>query len=205
MPVYDGERLFLLVFPLWAMLIGLGFGVAWAWARRPGRRCGRARRRSLLAQAYGVVALHPFGLSYYNALVGGLPGAERLGLELTYWGDAVDGVLLDRLAREAAPGAVGRAGADALSGAGGPDHRPAPWPDVAVILQDEAAARADWLVVSRRTAYWSPELAADASAPGRRVADPLPRRASGCPAALGASPADRPATVRESSSRIDSP
>jgi hypothetical protein len=51
------------------------------------------------------VAFHPFGLSYYNALVGGLPGAERLGLELTYWGDAVDGVLLDRLARAAPPDA----------------------------------------------------------------------------------------------------
>ena len=47
--------------------------------------------------------MHPFGLSYYNALVGGLPGAERLGLELTYWGDAVDRVLLDRLVREVPP------------------------------------------------------------------------------------------------------
>ena len=52
----------------------------------------------LVGQGYGVVTLHPFGLSYYNLLVGGLPGAERLGLELTYWGDAVDGPLLDRLA-----------------------------------------------------------------------------------------------------------
>ena len=59
----------------------------------------------VLAQGYGVVALHPFGLSYYNLLVGGLPGAEQLGLELTYWGDAVDRVLLDRLAAAAAPNA----------------------------------------------------------------------------------------------------
>ena len=28
-PVYDGERLFLLVFPAWAMLIGLGFSRVW--------------------------------------------------------------------------------------------------------------------------------------------------------------------------------
>ena len=48
--------------------------------------------------------MHPFGLSYYNALVGGLPGAERLGLELTYWSDAIDNVLLDRLARDGAAG-----------------------------------------------------------------------------------------------------
>ena len=52
------------------------------------------------------MALHPFGLSYYNILVGGLPGAERLGLELTYWSDAVDRVLLDRLAAEIQPGAT---------------------------------------------------------------------------------------------------
>ena len=47
--------------------------------------------------------LHPFGLSFYNGLTGGLSGAERLGLELTYWNDAVDTVLLDRLAREGQP------------------------------------------------------------------------------------------------------
>ena len=52
------------------------------------------------------MALHPFGLSYYNLLIGGLPGAERLGLELTYWSDAVDRVLLDRLAAEIRPGAT---------------------------------------------------------------------------------------------------
>ena len=47
--------------------------------------------------------MHPFGLSYYNELVGGLPGAERLGLELTYWNDPVDQLLLDELGREATP------------------------------------------------------------------------------------------------------
>ena len=30
-PIYDGERLFLHVFPAWALLIGLGFG--WLWDR----------------------------------------------------------------------------------------------------------------------------------------------------------------------------
>ena len=49
-PVYDGERLFLVVFPLWAILIGRGFASAWEWARgRPALRVGlaggRARRR----------------------------------------------------------------------------------------------------------------------------------------------------------------
>src|SRR5207237_6228702 len=99
------ERLFLLVFPLWAVLIGRGFAAAWAWACARGAGWLRwGLLAALLAQGYGVVALHPFGLSYYNLLVGGLPGAERLGLELTYWGDAVDRTLLDGLARRARPG-----------------------------------------------------------------------------------------------------
>jgi hypothetical protein len=112
---------------------------------------------AVLAQGYGVVAFHPFGLSYYNALVGGLPGAERLGLELTYWGDAVDGVLLDRLAREASPDASAALVPTLYPGQGTLTTTRA-MIRVPVILKDEdAAADADWLVVSRRTAYWRPE------------------------------------------------
>ena len=42
-PVYDGERLFLHVFPAWAMLIGLGFGRLW-------QRWGKLRAGTLLAR-----------------------------------------------------------------------------------------------------------------------------------------------------------
>ena len=102
-PVYDGERLFLHVFPAAAMIMGLGFG--WLWDQRLSNARGRsALAVLLLVQTHGLVGLHPFGLSYYNGLVGGLPGAERLGLELTYWNDAVDQVLLDWLASNARPG-----------------------------------------------------------------------------------------------------
>ncbi len=51
-PVYDGERLFLHVFPAWAMLIGLGFGRLW-------QRLGKLRAARyalallLVAQCYG--------------------------------------------------------------------------------------------------------------------------------------------------------
>jgi hypothetical protein len=156
-PVYDGERLFLTVFPLWAIVIGRGFAVAWSWAG--GRRWLRAGLAAVLvAQGYGVVALHPFGLSYYNALVGGLPGADRLGLELTYWGDAVDRVLLDRLAREALPDDPAALAPTLYPGQGlasttrAMARRP-------VLLQDEdAVSFARWVVVSRRTAYWRPGL-----------------------------------------------
>ena len=83
-PVYDGERLFLVVFPLFAILVGRGFRSLWQRAGRKGRL---ALVALLVGQGYGVVMIHPFGLSYYNLLVGGLAGSRmRLGLELTLLG-----------------------------------------------------------------------------------------------------------------------
>jgi 4-amino-4-deoxy-L-arabinose transferase-like glycosyltransferase len=162
-PVYDGERLFLLVFPLWAVIIGRGFGAVWKQlAEIDSARVARWWRAglvaTLLAQAYGVVALHPFGLSYYNLLVGGLPWAERFGLELTYWGDAVDRVLLDRLATVAAPDASA-ALAPTLYPGQGVLTTSRSLARRGIVLRDEAAvSNVDWVVVSRRTAYWSPAL-----------------------------------------------
>lgn len=165
-PVYDGERLFLHVFPAWAMLIGYGCGRAWEAAGD--LRIGRfVLAGALLGQAYGVGMMHPFGLSYYNLLVGGLPGAEKLGLELTYWGDAVDRVLLDELARRADKGSVA-ALAPTLYPGQGVLTTTAALLRRDIVLQDESAApRADWIVVSRRRAYWSPGLvrALDAADP----------------------------------------
>jgi 4-amino-4-deoxy-L-arabinose transferase-like glycosyltransferase len=158
-PVYDGERLFLLVFPLWAILIGRGF--AWAWSATQGRtgRCW-ALAMALLAQGYGVVALHPFGLSYYNALVGGLPGADWLGLELTYWGDSVDRVLLDRLVRELPPDAPVALAPTLYPGQGAITTTPAMFHAGLVLQDEEAAPRVPWIVVFRRSAYWKPDLRA---------------------------------------------
>lgn len=155
-PVYDGERLFLMVFPLWAVLIGRGFAAAWEWTRARAVRAGLIAL--LLAQTYGVITLHPFGLSYYNALVGGLPGAERLGLELTFWGDAVDDALLLRLAAEAEKGQTA-ALAPTLAPNQGAYATTTALTRKDLYLQDEAAAaNADWVVVYRRTAYWKPEV-----------------------------------------------
>jgi hypothetical protein len=172
-PVYDGERLFLHVFPAWALLIGLGFDTLWNHYQTAVVRSGFriVLCAFMLVQGYGTVMLHPFGLSFYNGLTGGLAGAEQLGLELTYWNDAVDTVLLDRLARE-----------------GKPDDQAALVPTLyeqqgllttnralvkaGIILGDEQEAmRAEWIVVSRRTAYWPPEFTRRLErGEGRRVA-----------------------------------
>ena len=158
-PVYDGERLFLVAFPLWAILIGGGFASLWA-------ACGRSRWRRglagafLLAQGFGVVAMHPFCLSYYNALVGGLPGAERLGMELSYWGDAVDGPLLEPLERDFREGQRA-ALAPSLAPGQGAYATPRALLRRGIVLRDQEAVKdADWIAVYRREAYWSPELRA---------------------------------------------
>jgi hypothetical protein len=155
-PVYDGERLFLHVFPAWALLIGLGF--AWAWRRVSPGHAGRSILVVLLAaQGFGVLVTYPFGLSYYNALVGGLLGAERLGLEVTYWNDAVDDVLLDRLAQNARPDATAALIPTLYPGQGvfTTGFNRTLWRRGVVLEDDLSATRAEWVVVSYRTAYWS--------------------------------------------------
>jgi 4-amino-4-deoxy-L-arabinose transferase-like glycosyltransferase len=156
-PVYDGERLFLAAFPLWAILIGRGFAVLWQrWSHWGPRAAWVAL---FLAQGYGTVALHPFGLSYYNALVGGLPGAERLGLELTYWSDTIDRRLLDELARVARPGDSAALVPTLHHIQPAATMTPSLLAGKVALRPQEAIDSADWLVVSRRTAYWPPGLA----------------------------------------------
>jgi hypothetical protein len=108
-PVYDGVRLFLMVFPLWAVAVGVG--AKWlfehrAWASRSVRLRLSVVGGLVAAQGIGLVLYHPCYLSHYGLLVGGLPGAERLGFEVNYWGDAVTESLLARLAEKAQKTAV---------------------------------------------------------------------------------------------------
>ncbi|MSR60768.1 MAG: hypothetical protein EXS05_24530 [Planctomycetaceae bacterium] len=103
--VYDGERLFSVSYPLWGVLIGRG--TVWFWQTA----CGRLTRRGatlavagfLLAQSYGLFVMAPCWLSYYNLAVGGLSGADQLGLPVTYWGDGVTRDLLGQVAELAGP------------------------------------------------------------------------------------------------------
>lgn len=98
--VYDGERLFLVSYPLWAVFIGRGADAAWKWITQQTqaihfRWLGNLHVRIsfavvfLSAQATGLIMTHPCQLSYYNLLVGSSIGADRLGFERTYWGDSV--------------------------------------------------------------------------------------------------------------------
>jgi 4-amino-4-deoxy-L-arabinose transferase-like glycosyltransferase len=120
---YDGERLFLSSFPFMAALAGLGFvrtaEAVWRllWRRLPrltARRQSTMVRHAVAAGLLCVVAalplvsiirLQPYGLAYYSELAGGVPGAARIGLETTFWGDSYQG-LLGYLNEQAGPKAT---------------------------------------------------------------------------------------------------
>lgn len=106
--VYDGARLFLVVFPLWAVLIGRGAEIFAEWLQKRWSRTTAALVLipCLSAQAYGLVSVHPCYLSYYNLAVGGLSGAERSGFEISYWGDGLYRPLLNQIAVAVPEGAV---------------------------------------------------------------------------------------------------
>jgi hypothetical protein len=103
-PIYDGVRLFLMAFPLWAVSVGIG--AKWVTEQWPLRRWSPPVRMGAIValvaiQGIGLILYHPCYLSHYSLLVGGLPEAERLGFEVTYWGDSVTEDLFQALAPQA--------------------------------------------------------------------------------------------------------
>lgn len=104
--VYDGVRLFLVAFPGWAILAGLGTQKLQVWLSRRVKKPTVWTTAFLASNAVGLIWLHPFHLSYYSAVVGGTAGAARLGFEANYWGDAISRSLLDEIANELPPGSL---------------------------------------------------------------------------------------------------
>ena len=103
--LYDGVRLWLVVFPPLALLAGVGtqnlYDRLRAW--RP-RFAAPAVAALVAVQGVNVFWMSPVWLSSYSAAVGGLWGADRLGFERNYWGDAVTRGLLEAADRDAPPG-----------------------------------------------------------------------------------------------------
>jgi hypothetical protein len=95
--VYDGERLFMPVFPFLAALAGIGFSWLVALITNLLKRVKRVGLTMpitiimgmalLVPQLVTMLRLYPHLLSYYSEDVGGLQGATKLGLETTYWCD----------------------------------------------------------------------------------------------------------------------
>jgi 4-amino-4-deoxy-L-arabinose transferase-like glycosyltransferase len=85
-PGHDGVRLLLPAFGILALLSGLGAGCL----IESGRRWAKAVVVAALMEGVTSVAvMMPVPLSYFSPLVGGLPGATALGMEPTYYWDAL--------------------------------------------------------------------------------------------------------------------
>jgi 4-amino-4-deoxy-L-arabinose transferase-like glycosyltransferase len=100
-PGHDGVRQFIPAFGCLAITAGVG---ANAVVSRFGR-WGKVLVAAALVEGVASVALiMPVPLSYFSPIVGGLPGATKLGMEPTYFWDALSTDALQTLARETPEG-----------------------------------------------------------------------------------------------------
>jgi hypothetical protein len=100
-PGHDGVRQFLPVFGMFAMLGGLGARRLLEWS---GRWAKPAIVAALAEGAISVAVMMPVPLSYFSPIAGGLPGATKLGMEPTYYWDALSPEARRWLADNTPPG-----------------------------------------------------------------------------------------------------
>ncbi|MGE3819613.1 MAG: ArnT family glycosyltransferase [Isosphaeraceae bacterium] len=100
-PGHDGVRQFLPAFGSLALLAGLGTATA---LERLGRWGKGIALGSLAEGVVSVAVMMPVPLSYFSPIVGGLPGATALGMEPTYYWDALDAETLAWLREHTSPG-----------------------------------------------------------------------------------------------------
>lgn len=101
--LHDVNRLMLPTLPFLVGLAGCGFFLLVEWLTKAGQKITALQRisdfRTKLAAAVALlviarsagdlIAYHPYELSYYNRLVGGVRGAHERGLEVTYLMEAI--------------------------------------------------------------------------------------------------------------------
>ena len=92
-PGHDVVRLFLPSIATLAVLAG--YGVAWLSDLLRPRRLGwfapLAAALAVGESLAGIAQTYPYTDSYYNVAIGGLPGADRRGFELTYYFETIGG------------------------------------------------------------------------------------------------------------------
>lgn len=109
-PKYDGVRLFLPMFPCIALMAGGGAAGILALTRWSARKRGVVKQEvtvlacvlvfALAAEgAWATYRVHPYVLSYFNPIVGGVAGADEAGFEVVYWGTPVNEEVVSALNR----------------------------------------------------------------------------------------------------------
>ncbi|MEI6127523.1 MAG: hypothetical protein WCQ99_13335, partial [Pseudomonadota bacterium] len=111
-PVHDGIRQFFSILPFLAYMSALGFCYFSEFiAALPLKAYVRQSILSFcllcffLYGGYQLKRYHPYELSYYNELIGGLRGAYERGMEITYWFDVITPEFLEFLNRKVPDGA----------------------------------------------------------------------------------------------------
>lgn len=85
-PGHDGIRLFLPSFASLAVLTGLGVDAIRTRLRNRMMFVAPLLSLAMAAESVvGIAQVYPYTDSYFSASVGGLPGAEKLGLDVTYF------------------------------------------------------------------------------------------------------------------------
>jgi 4-amino-4-deoxy-L-arabinose transferase-like glycosyltransferase len=100
-PGHDGVRLFLPAFGVLALLGGLGARKLLEWS---GGWPKLAVAAALTEGVVSIAVMMPVPLSYFSPIVGGLPGAVKLGMEPTYYWDALSSEARRWLADNTLPG-----------------------------------------------------------------------------------------------------
>jgi 4-amino-4-deoxy-L-arabinose transferase-like glycosyltransferase len=109
-PRHDEVRQFLSIYPLLGIVawIGLQEVVERARAARPNWLTppvvAAAGALAIVAVVAPLARAHPHELSDYNALIGGVRGAERAGMEMSLYFEAIDDRVLAELSSAARPG-----------------------------------------------------------------------------------------------------
>lgn len=102
-PKHDGIRQLLSFYPFLGLLSWFGLR-GWQWRLQqassfPGQRLLQISLAPviLLLLVAGILRCHPFELSYYNSLIGGIRGAEKKGFEMSYYLEAIHPQFIGRL------------------------------------------------------------------------------------------------------------
>jgi len=100
-PIFGGVKHWFTAMPTLAILAGVEFDRLARWVLGPRRLAlgwGRAAYGglallTLLPGLLGIRLVHPYGIAFYNELVGSLRGAAELGMQRNFWGYASRGNL----------------------------------------------------------------------------------------------------------------
>ncbi len=151
-PPHDAERLILPSFAFLAALAGIGAAKVAGTRRVP---FWTAHGVCLLLYAASVLNLFwyaPQWLSYYNLLIGGLPGATALGMEPTYYWDGLDRSVLDWLQTHTRPGEK----VEFAAGAWENLELMRAWGTLRCEYQPQSPGEFRWYVLQRRASAWQP-------------------------------------------------